>query len=393
MSVKCDLRAVLRFSLSIPCLFLALAATPIEAMLPGGASAQTSLPTINVGGHTVRRSEVRRAPRPERPIRVTAPVHLSPPTTVNSVVPETSDGFDSSAQQNTALGPKIDYPMPPKDLPSSSERFFTGGQVNTIPAFRPGEALEVVPGLAVTQHAGEGKANQYFLRGFDLDHGTDLALYLDSMPLNMLTHGHATGLFGRQLRHPRNAWLPMIDARRVPYKRPRMATSPTPARSECSICGKCPRACFRQPSGIFNYGRVFGMKSWEFAGGDIFGGGEISTYDGPWQIPNKARKINAVLRWSQGERKMTGMSITGMAYANRWNSTDQIPTRVIDTGILVALGHPSTPRMAATPRASAFLDDGRRRRSSMTGRRSKPSPCIRHSISTTTLPIFSGIPS
>ena len=83
-------------------------------------------------------------------------------------------------------------PQPPP-ITSSSEKFFTGKEVNALPFAQPGEALEIVPGLIVTQHSGDGKANQYFLRGFNLDHGTDLALYLDGMPLNMRTHGHAQG--------------------------------------------------------------------------------------------------------------------------------------------------------------------------------------------------------
>lgn len=70
---------------------------------------------------------------------------------------------------------------------------FTGPEVNAVPFTRPGEALEIVPGLIVTQHSGEGKANQYFLRGFNLDHGTDLAITLDGMPVNMPTHGHGQG--------------------------------------------------------------------------------------------------------------------------------------------------------------------------------------------------------
>ena len=76
---------------------------------------------------------------------------------------------------------------------ASSELFTTGKEVNALPFARPGDALEIVPGLVVTQHSGEGKANQYYLRGFNLDHGTDLALTLDGMPLNMRTHGHGQG--------------------------------------------------------------------------------------------------------------------------------------------------------------------------------------------------------
>ncbi len=76
---------------------------------------------------------------------------------------------------------------------SASSGVITGAQVNSRPVTRPGEVLEAVPGLIVTQHSGEGKANQFFLRGFNLDHGTDIALFLDGMPLNMRTHAHGQG--------------------------------------------------------------------------------------------------------------------------------------------------------------------------------------------------------
>ncbi len=298
----------------------------LAAVFASEAFAQAKLPTINVGGHVAKRTATRQAPRPSQAVRAPAPVASSP--SISPVVAQANDGFDSSAQQNTALGPRIDYPAPPKELPSSSERFFTGGQVNTIPAFRPGEALEIVPGLAVTQHSGEGKANQYYLRGFDLDHGTDLALYLDSMPLNMRTHGHGQGYADANFVIPE--MLAYIDARKGPYNVEDGDFS-NAGTIRMQYLRKVPQGVFSTTGGAFNYGRVFGMKSWEFAGGDILGGGEISTYDGPWLVPNNARKINAVLRWSRGEEN-DGTSITGMAYANRWNSTDQIPLRILDWG-------------------------------------------------------------
>jgi hypothetical protein len=248
------------------------------------------------------------------------------PVVTAAAIPD--DGFDSSAQQDTALGPRIQYPAPPKEMPSSSERFFTGGQINTIPAFRPGEALEIVPGLAVTQHAGEGKANQYYLRGFDLDHGTDLALYLDAMPLNMRTHGHGQGYADANFVIPE--MLAAVDARKGPYNVEDGDFS-NAGTIRMQYLRKVPQGVYSTTGGAFNFGRVFGMRSWEFGGGDIFGGGEISTYDGPWRVPNNARKINAVLRWSRGEES-NGLSVTGMAYANRWNSTDQIPLRLFEQG-------------------------------------------------------------
>jgi outer membrane receptor protein involved in Fe transport len=77
--------------------------------------------------------------------------------------------------------------------PSASEGVASGQELRARPLLRRGEVLETVPGMVVTQHAGGGKANQYFLRGFNLDHGTDFALTLDGMPLNMRTHAHGQG--------------------------------------------------------------------------------------------------------------------------------------------------------------------------------------------------------
>jgi hypothetical protein len=66
-------------------------------------------------------------------------------------------------------------------------------QMQNQPLLRPAAVLENIPGLIVTQHSGEDKANQYFLRAFNLDHGTDLALEVDDMPVNMPTHAHGQG--------------------------------------------------------------------------------------------------------------------------------------------------------------------------------------------------------
>ena len=76
---------------------------------------------------------------------------------------------------------------------TASQGVVTGKQIEEQPRARVGEVLEVVPGLIATQHSGEGKANQYFLRGFNLDHGTDIDITLDDMPVNMRTHAHGQG--------------------------------------------------------------------------------------------------------------------------------------------------------------------------------------------------------
>ena len=292
------------------------------------AFAQTALPTIDISApkKTVKRVAENKKPI-IRPTLRSAPQSLSPIVTAANPEPSSADNFGGNAFQDRALGPRIQYPSIPKELPSSSERFFTGGQLNSIPTFRAGEALEIVPGLAVTQHSGEGKANQYYLRGFDLDHGTDLALYLDSMPINLRTHGHGQGYADINFMIPE--MLAYVDARKGPYNVEDGDFS-NAGTLRMQYLQKVPEGVFSSTGGAFGYGRQFGMKSWEYAGGDILGGGEVSIYNGPWLTPMNQRKISGVLRWSKGEEN-NGMSLTGMAYANRWYSSDQIPLRALDS--------------------------------------------------------------
>ena len=98
---------------------------------------------------------------------------------------------------------------------AASAMTISGAEVNARPFSRPGEALEVVPGLIVTQHSGEGKANQYFLRGFNLDHGTDLAIKVDGMPVNMPTHGHGQGYADINFMIPE--LIQSVNVRKGPY--------------------------------------------------------------------------------------------------------------------------------------------------------------------------------
>ena len=76
---------------------------------------------------------------------------------------------------------------------SASEGAAERASFQARPKLRPGDIVEAVPGVVATQHSGDGKANQYFLRGFNLDHGTDFAVTVDGMPVNMPTHGHGQG--------------------------------------------------------------------------------------------------------------------------------------------------------------------------------------------------------
>ncbi|MCP3407293.1 TonB-dependent receptor [Bradyrhizobium sp. CCGB01] len=210
----------------------------------------------------------------------------------------------------------------------------SGAEVNAVPFSRPGEALEVVPGLIVTQHSGEGKANQYFLRGFNLDHGTDLAIKVDGMPVNMPTHGHGQGYADINFLIPE--LIQFVDVRKGPYFADQGDFASAGALA-ISYVNKLPNNIAEMTFGSFGYRRALAAGSNPVGGGTLLAAVEAVKYDGPWDVPDDVRKLNGVLRYSQGTAT-DGLTLTAMAYSNGWNSTDQVPQRAIDQGLITRLG-------------------------------------------------------
>lgn len=217
---------------------------------------------------------------------------------------------------------------------AASERRVSGETLNTRPITRPGEALEAAPGLIVTQHSGEGKANQYFLRGFNLDHGTDLALWLDGMPLNMRTHGHGQGYADI------NFLIPELVQQMVVRKGPYWADEGdfgSAGSVHLSYANRLENKLVSVTGGSFGYWRGLAAGSFALGDGAITAAGELVRYDGPWQTADATRKYNGFLRYSEGNAA-NGFAITALAYTNSWHSTDQIPARAVFDGSLDRFG-------------------------------------------------------
>ena len=211
---------------------------------------------------------------------------------------------------------------------AASEKNISGADVNARPLSRPVEALEVAPGLIITQHSGDGKANQYFLRGVNLDHGTDLAIAIDGMPVNMRTHGHGQGYTDMNFLIPE--LISVVNVRKGPYFADEGDFSSVGA-IHVSLIDSVARTMASITTGSFGYNRAFGVTSGKAGDGNLLVAAEANIYNGPWDDPDKLKKINAVVRYSQGTPD-NGFSLTGMTYANRWNSTDQVPLRAITSG-------------------------------------------------------------
>jgi TonB dependent receptor/TonB-dependent Receptor Plug Domain/Carboxypeptidase regulatory-like domain len=217
---------------------------------------------------------------------------------------------------------------------AASQGAITARQLETRPIARPGEVLETVPGVVISQHSGDGKANQYYLRGFNLDHGTDFATTVAGMPVNLPTHGHGHGYSDLNFLIPELA--SGVQFSKGPYfaEHGDFTTAGTANINYTNTLG---RPIARVGGGGDAFGRILLAAAPAVAGGHLLGAIEVQQHDGPWERPDDSRKLNAVLRYSRGDTR-NGLSATLMGYRATWNATDQIPARAVADGRLGRFG-------------------------------------------------------
>jgi hypothetical protein len=283
-------------------------------------AAWSQLPAVTVSPPETRPRDRTKLPRRERSARNPSAVQPSVP-----VAPQVGSGVTSGA---ATAGPAYLQPT------AASAMTISGAEVNALPFSRPGEALEVVPGLIVTQHSGEGKANQYFLRGFNLDHGTDLAIKVDGMPVNMPTHGHGQGYADINFLIPE--LIQSVNVRKGPYFAD-VGDFGSAGALAIDYINKLPKNIAETTNGTFGYHRALAAGSTAVGAGTLLAAVEGVKYNGPWDVPDNLRKLNGVLRYSQGTAT-DGFSLSAMAYSNGWNSTDQVAQRAIDQSIIGRFG-------------------------------------------------------
>lgn len=249
---------------------------------------------------------------------------------------------------------------------SASEGTVSGALLQRRPVLRPAEVLEFVPGIIVSQHSGDGKANQYYLRGFNLDHGTDFATWVDGMPVNMPTHAHGQGYTDLnflipelvQAIHYRKGTFSAEDgdfasagSARIQLK-DRLQDGPTDQNGLAAIT-----------VGEHNFVRTLVAGSTELNAGPLLYAIEGAYNDGPWQQPQHHQRVNALLRHGVQDGA-TRHSFTAMLYSARWNSTDQVPQRAVDSGEIGRFGavDPSdgghSQRSSLSWQATRVVNDG-----------------------------------
>jgi hypothetical protein len=218
---------------------------------------------------------------------------------------------------------------------SASVGAVTAEQLETRPIMRPAEILETVPGFIASQHSGEGKANQYYLRGFNLDHGSDFSTTIAGVPLNESSGAHAHGYSDSNFLIPE--LVSGVQYTKGPYFAEHGDFSAA-GSANINYVNALDRPIFSLSTGGQGWARVFAAASPQVRSGNLLMALELSKNDGPWELPDDMRKLNSVVRYSQGDQR-NGISLTGMAYRADWNSTDQIPRRAVTQGLISRFGN------------------------------------------------------
>jgi len=216
----------------------------------------------------------------------------------------------------------------------ASQMTVSGRDLNARPITRPGEIVEAAPGLMAIAHADGGKANQYYLRGYNLDHGTDMATFVDDMPINLPSHAHGQGYTDLNWLMPET--VASLDIRKGPYFAD-VGDFASAGSLFLNLRDSVDKNIVQVSYGSFDYARLFTMGSTGLGGGALLYAGEVNTYNGPWVTPDAMHKLSGLLRYSQGTAT-DGLSLSAMAYSNTWNSTDQVPLRAITSGLIDRYG-------------------------------------------------------
>ncbi|MGR9054047.1 MAG: TonB-dependent receptor, partial [Gammaproteobacteria bacterium] len=198
------------------------------------------------------------------------------------------------------------------------------------PMSRTGELVEIIPGAIATQHSGSGKANQYFLRGFNLDHGTDFSVQVDGIPMNMPTHAHGQGYLDLNSIIPE--LVDKIEYGKGPYY-PESGDFSAAGYARMHTKHNLKQGFVKFSAGQYDYYRTVAGNSNRLGPGVLLYAGEFNFYDGVWRQPEDLNKFNGMLRYTI-DHPDWGLSINGKAYNADWIATNQIPDRAIRDGRL-----------------------------------------------------------
>lgn len=198
------------------------------------------------------------------------------------------------------------------------------------------EMLRNVPGMFVAQHAGGGKAEQLFLRGFDIDHGTDVNIKVDGMPVNMVSHAHGQGYADLHFVIPE--LVEYIDFTKGPYYA-EQGNFATAGAVELKTKNQLDHSLVKVEAGQFNTYRVLGaiklpVKNSQSA----FLAADYAYSDGYFESSQQFNRINLFGKYVTPLNKKTTLSLTASTFYSQWNASGQIPERAVNEGLITRFG-------------------------------------------------------
>ncbi|MEZ4404463.1 MAG: TonB-dependent receptor [Kofleriaceae bacterium] len=253
---------------------------------------------------------------------------------------------------------EVESTAPPE---SASSVHFDADDLRRRPHDQPSDLMRQTPGLVVAQHAGGGKSDQYFLRGFDADHGTDVAIFVDGIPVNLTSHGHGQGYADAHWIIPET--IAALDVHKGPYAARfgdyytagaiELTTSDVISDTTVWLTGGTelagPVAFTRAPSS-----RLVGMASPRLGGGRALLAVEAGAADGPFVAPQGFQRAAALAKW---KRPLAGgeLKLAGTFYAARWHQSGQVPAAAVAAGLLDRFGSLDPTEGGDSARASVAV--------------------------------------
>lgn len=268
-------------------------------------------------------------------------------TSFNDVLNITSLGFKPVNQQLLASDFNNEFVIVLSPNPISLDQIVITPQVDALnsivqldlensPVKNSQEILRKVPGLIIGQHAGGGKAEQIFLRGFDIDHGTDINLTVDGLPVNMVSHAHGQGYSDLHFLIPET--LDKITFGKGPYYADK-GDFATAGFVGFKTKRQLKNSAVSQEIGDFNSLRTVGLfKLLDTSNADAYVAGSLFTFDGPYNSPQNFNRINLMGKYTYTLPGDQTVSFMGSHFTSKWDASGQIPQRAIDSGLIDRFG-------------------------------------------------------
>ncbi|HDZ06014.1 hypothetical protein LCGC14_0130190 [marine sediment metagenome] len=216
------------------------------------------------------------------------------------------------------------------------------------------EILRKVPGLLIGQHAGGGKAEQIFLRGFDIDHGTDVAISVDGMPVNMVSHAHGQGYADLHFVIPET--IDNINFGKGPYYADKGDFN-TAGFVDLNLKKSIDKSMVSYETGQFNTNRFVGLFNiLESSKSDAYIASELYLTDGPFDSPQNFNRINILGRYHYKDIGKEELTLTASHFQSKWDASGQIPQRAIDQGIIGRFGAIDDTEGGQTSRSNIMMN-------------------------------------